>query len=230
MPLKCAAKCAFGNVKFIAKRCDITTGIHVVADDVIYHLGKGFGEGLIRGDCVFAVRTDQIKNAREARYGTALIGFIFCVALIKTETEVDQFLFSSVRKNDELVGLKFVFQQLGGEGNVLYPNAKMLMYAVLVIDATVKLVGSGEDHISAMNGIKIIFHQKGNISAEVDVKLVKIVDVLFIVRNVVHGRKALFISHFNVNSVMIFHQGSEFWYIDHVQLSFLLQKLYFMTK
>ena len=69
----------------------------------------------------------------------------------------------------------------------------MLVNAIVVINATVDLVRGGLDHIPPFDGVEVVFNEDRNVAREVDVNLVKIVDVLLVVRNIVDGREAFFV-------------------------------------
>jgi len=205
--LKLSAERAFGDVKLLTKRRDVTVWIHIIADDVIHDLGKAFGELFLRGGNIFPMVANEVKNARNARYGSEFQCFALIVALIEREAMVDQNLLVFIRENNELVGDKFTFQCLRRKGNVLYPDAEMLMHAIVVIDATVNFIRRGQDHVASFDGIYVVLHQERNVPRKIDVKLVKVVHVLTVMGNIVHRCEALFVENLDRNSVVNFQKG-----------------------
>ena len=82
----------------------------------------------------------------------------------------------------------------------------MLVNTITVIDAPMNFVWCCQDDISAADRVECVLHKKGNISGKIDIKLVIIMDMLFIVSDVIDLCKTFFIGDFNINIVKIFQK------------------------
>ena len=71
----------------------------------------------------------------------------------------------------------------------------MLMNAVTVINTPMDFIGTRQNDITATDGINVIFHTERNVSVQIDVKLIKIVDMIVIVMHVVNGGMVLTVLH-----------------------------------
>ncbi len=116
----------------------------------------------------------------------------------------DQLLFIFFGKTEKYLIGKGGILKKRGEGKPADPDAKMLMNTVTVVDAPIDLIGACQDDIAPTDGIDVAFHTEGDITVEIDIDLIKIVDMVIIKIHVVDSRVFFAISNFYQN---IFAEG-----------------------
>ena len=209
-----AAERAFGNVKCVAKPRHGAGRLRIVLQDVFHDFRDTRRQALHLSDLV-AFGMEKVKDLKKILHRAKWSFRSFFSALVEREARLNDPFFVLLGKRQKMIFFKSAFQVVGHERDRADPNAKMLMDAVAVVDATMHLIRRGNDNIPTMYSVKMIFHQKRDVSVEVDIDLIEIVDMTLVVRNVVGCGKPFFVGNFRVNIVGIFHQRFERWNIDH---------------
>ena len=62
----------------------------------------------------------------------------------------------------------------------------------------------------------MVLHKEGNVSAEVQIDLEKIVNMILVARDVVHPREAFVVVDFGVNLIRMLQQWLKRWQVNHM--------------
>ena len=148
--------------------------------DVVHDLREGGGE-LGSGGLAALPTADQIQHSEEVPRGAEGQQLVLGARAVQGLTVVNDPLPLLLRQHHQGLLAELLPKLLRGGGEAVQPDAEMLVDALGAVDALMHLVGAGHDDVPMGDGVEGVLHQKGDLSRQVDVDLIEVVDVLPVV-------------------------------------------------